>query len=144
MGFNIVADVVARQWVCGVRCMRCLWYRIVCKTHFLAWCAQDPSPRLRRFIPSAATAAVAAGAEDVGGFDFVHQARGGYVETDIDSIQNTVLDAQSSEYRLPINNPQQMQQQIPTMPQVPYHPNNGSRGATPRGFNSSAPRGFGA
>ena len=46
------------------------------RTRDVRYGAQDPSPRLRRFIPSAATAAVAAGAEDVGGFDFVNQARG--------------------------------------------------------------------
>ena len=98
---------------------------------------QEPSPRLRRFIPSAATAAVAAGAEDVGGFDFVNQARAAYVETEIDGVQNTVIQEQADEYRIPVHPPVHM-------PEVPAQPTNGSRGATPRGFNSSTPRGLGA
>lgn len=96
---------------------------------------------MRRFIPSAATAAVAAGAEDVGGFDFVNQAREAYVEKEIDSVQNTVVEQQASEYRLPVAAP--VPQQV-YMPEVPAYPSNGSRGATPRGFNTSAPRGLGA
>ena len=102
---------------------------------------QEPSPRLRRFIPSAATAAVAAGAEDVGGFDFVNQAREAYVEREIDSVQNAVVEQQASEYRLPVAAP--LPQQV-YMPEVPQYPSNGSRGATPRGFNTSTPRGLGA
>ena len=112
------------------------------------------NPRLRRFIPSAATAAVAAGAEDIGGFDFVNQARDLYTEREIDSVQNTVLEAQAVEYRLPV--PKSGIEEVPPfsqpapiqtpvhMPEIPYQPTNGSRGATPRGFNSSTPRGLGA
>lgn len=95
---------------------------------------QDPSPRLRRFYPSAATAAVAAAAEDVGGFHFVNQAREKYVEVEIDTVQNVAsLEKQASEYRIGSYVP---------LPEVPLQPTNGSRGATPRGFNSSAPRGL--
>lgn len=102
---------------------------------------QEPSPRLRRFYPSAATAAVAAAAEDVGGFDFVNQARAAYVEAEIDSIENTVLRAaEASEYRYRLA----VSDQPVGLPGVPMHPTNGSRGATPRGFNSSTPRGLGA
>jgi hypothetical protein len=84
---------------------------------------------------------VAAGAEDVGGFDFVNQARSAYVEKEIDGIQGMVQIAQQSQYRLPVAH----EAHPPLhMPDVPLQPTNGSRGATPRGFNSSAPRGLAA
>ncbi len=75
---------------------------------------------MRRFIPTDATAAVAAGAEGIGGFDFVNAARMEYKETEIDEIPNTVRQAKDHEYRLPV---------LPAL-----------RGATPTGFNSSTPR----
>ena len=91
----------------------------------------EPSPRLRRFIPSAATAAVAAGAEDVGGFNFVQAARRNYTEREIDTITNTALAVHAaSEYRLPTES---LAAEDGELPEIPYHPTNGSRGATPRG-----------
>jgi hypothetical protein len=135
----LLDDVLLRalHYTCVVASMHAM--TLVCW-----WCIlQEPSPRLRRFYPSAATAAVAAAAEDVGGFDFVNQARTAYVEAEIDSIENTVLQAQqASEYRFGVT--EQEEAVAPPLPEVPLYPSNGSRGATPRGFNSSAPRGLAA
>ena len=74
---------------------------------------------------------MAAGAEDVGGFNFVQAARRNYTEREIDTITNTALAVHAaSEYRLPTES---LAAEDGELPEIPYHPTNGSRGATPRG-----------